>query len=230
MLSRITTVESTKFLEPPQVRLAGEAPAPVITAVSDNAGSLETAKYYRVIPNGFHEDCRAYVDRLHEWNGVDDRGLPPFLVGGDYVMTFNDDKITPEIEIAVTVSQPAALYVLIDDRVTPPSWLVRDFVDTGWDVGSDDGWGPGEEIETGLGAGVSVERGCSVWRQNVEAPTTVMLGALTQEETRIPADKISHSMYGIVAIPLDRAEFTRLEAARAAVERAEMLEMRTNHN
>jgi hypothetical protein len=37
-------------------------------------------------------------------------------------------------------------------------------------------------------------------------------------------------MYGIVAIPLDRAEFTRLEAARAAVERAEMLEMRTNHN
>lgn len=229
ILSRITTVESTKFLEPPQVRMTGGAAAPVITAVSDNVRSLETAKYYRVIPGGFHEDCRAYVDRLHEWNGVDDRGLPPFLVGGDYVMTFNDDKVTTEIEIAVTVGQPAALYVLVDDRVSPPDWLLRDFVDTRWDVGSDDGWGVGEEIETGLGPGVSVERGCSVWRRNVEHPSTVILGALTQEKSLEPAEKIPRSMYGIVAIPLERAEFTRLEAARAAAERAEMMVER-NHD
>lgn len=221
VLSRITTVEGSKFLEPPQVRQTDGAS--VITAVSDNIRSLETAKYYRVIPSGFREDCRAYVDRLHEWNGVDDRGLPPFLVGGDYVMTFNDDKITTEIEIAVTLGQPAALYVLIDDRVPPPSWLVRDFVDTRWDVGSDDGWGAGEEIETGLGPGVSVERGCSVWRRNVETPSNVILGALSEEKSLEPAEKIPRSMYGIVAIPLERAEFTRLEAARAAAERAEMM-------
>ena len=86
--------------------------ARIITPVSDNVRSLETAKYYRIIPHGFREDCRAYVDRMHEWNGVDERGLPPFLLGGDYVMTFNDDKIVTEIEIAVKISQPANLYVL----------------------------------------------------------------------------------------------------------------------
>jgi ferric-dicitrate binding protein FerR (iron transport regulator) len=211
ILSRITTVESTKFLEPPQVRLAGGGAAPVITAVSDNVRSLETAKYYRVIPDGFREDCRAYVDRLHEWNGVDERGMPPFLLGGDYVMTFNDDKITTEIEIAVTLGQPAALFVVIDDRVPPPSWLMRDFVDTRWDIGSDDGWGPGEEIQTGLGAGISVERACSIWRRDVTAPSTVILGALSEDKPPEPADKVGRSMYGIVAIPLDEAHLPRAE-------------------
>ena len=95
----------------------------MITAVSDNVRSLETAKYYRVIPDGFREDCRAYVDRLHEWNGVDERGLPPFLVGGDYVMTFNDDKITTEIEIAVS-ARPAGNAVRADRRPRAAAGMV----------------------------------------------------------------------------------------------------------
>jgi hypothetical protein len=204
-LSRITTVQSSDFLEPPQVRVPGAQPDRVITAVSDNARSMETAKYYRVIPNGFREDCRAYVDRLHEWNGIDDRGLPPFLVGGDYVMTFNDDKIVTGIEIAVSLSQPASLYVIIDDRVPPPEWLKRDFVDTHWDIGSDDGW-EDQIIATGLGPGESIDHGCSVWRQDVVAPSTVVLGALSQEKSSMPATEVERSMYGVVATPLSRAE------------------------
>ncbi|HMO16414.1 MAG TPA: iron dicitrate transport regulator FecR, partial [Pirellulaceae bacterium] len=137
-----------------------------------------TAKYYRVIPRGFREDCRSYVDRDHEWNGLDERGLPPFMVGGDYVMTFNDDKIVTEIEIAVTLSQPATLYVLLDDRVEPPEWLKRDFVDTNWDVGSDDGW-PDGDISTGIGPGVSIDHVCSVWKRDVYESTTVVLGSLS---------------------------------------------------
>lgn len=202
-LSRITTVQSSEFLEPPQVRAVGAEADRVITAVSDNAASLATAKYYRVIPQGFREDSRAFVDRLHEWNGVDHRGLPPFLVGGDYVMTFNDDKITTGIEIAVSVNQPATLYVLLDDRVAPPEWLKRDFVDTQWDVGSDDGWLEGP-IVTGMGPGESVDHVFSVWRRDVLNPSTVVLGALSQEKQTVPATKIGHSMYGFVATPLQR--------------------------
>lgn len=202
-LSRITTVQSSEFLEPPQVRAVGAEADRVITAVSDNAASLATAKYYRVVPKGFREDSRAFVDRLHEWNGVDHRGLPPFLVGGDYVMTFNDDKITTGIEIAVSVNQPATLYVLLDDRVAPPEWLKRDFVDTQWDVGSDDGWLDGP-IVTGMGPGESVDHVFSVWRRDVLNPSTVVLGALSQEEQTVPAAKIGHSMYGFVATPLQR--------------------------
>jgi FecR protein len=199
-LSRITTVESSKFLEPPQVRAAGGR-EPVISSVSDNVRSLETTKYYRVIPGGFREDCRAYVDRAHEWNGVDQRGLPPFLVGGDYVMTYNDDKVVTEFEIAVGLSQPAALYVIMDDRVPPPAWLERDFVDTHWDVGSDEGYDD-RIIANGVGPGESIDHTCSVWRRDVLEPTTVVLGALGNEKFALPAVDVERSMYGVVAVPL----------------------------
>jgi hypothetical protein len=199
-LSRITTVESAEFLEPPQVRLLAAPQARIITTMNDNVRSLETTKYYRVIPRGFREDCRAYVDRLHEWNGVDGRGLPPFLVGGDYIMTFNDDKVVSAIEIAVTLSQPGNLYILIDDRVTPPDWLKRDFVDTNWDVGCDEGW-PDRVIDLAVGPGQSVEHEFSVWRRVVAKPTTVILGALSYESPPPPVE-VERSMYGIVVTPL----------------------------
>jgi hypothetical protein len=206
-LSRITTVQSNEFLEPPQVRLSGSRSDGLITAVSDNVRSLETAKYYRVIPHGFCEDCRAYVDRMHEWNGVDRRGLPPFLLGGDYVMTFNDDKIVNEIEIGVTLGQPANLFVLIDDRVNPPEWLRRDFVDMNWDVGSDEGWGD-HIIDVAAGPGQSVEHVFSVWRRVVTEPTTVILGAISQESPP-PSVEVERSMYGIVATPINADSFEK---------------------
>jgi len=199
-LSRITTVESTKFLEPPQVRAAGARTEPVITSVSDNVRSLETTKYYRVIPTGFREDSKAYVDRQHEWNGVDQRGLPPFLLGGDYVMTYNDDKIVTEFEIAVGIGQPASLYVIIDDRVPPPEWLTRDFVDTHWDVASDEGY-TDNIITNGVGPGESIDHTCSVWRRDISAPTTVVLGALSTEIMARAAEDVERSMYGVVAVP-----------------------------
>jgi hypothetical protein len=200
-LSRITTVQRQDFLEPPQVRLLGSDADCLIAAVSDNVRSLQTAKYYRVIPQGFRDDCRAYVDRLHEWNGVDGRGLPPFLVGGDYVMTFNDDKIATDISIAVTLTSSANVYVLIDDRVPPAEWLKRDFVDTGWDVGADEGY-DGRDIQTANGAGQSIDHMYSVWQRKVPRPDTIVLGPLGNEQFTKPARDVERSMYGIVVTPL----------------------------
>jgi FecR protein len=199
-LSRITTVASNEFLEPPQLRFSASQKG-LITSISDNIRSLKTTKYYRVIPHGFCEDCQAYVDRLHEWNGVDGRGLPPFLVGGDYVMTFNDDKIAKDLSIAVTVSQPANVYLLIDDRVPPADWLKRDFVDTGWDVGADEGY-LDRDIHTAKGTGQSIEHVYSVWRRRVTHPDTIVLGALGAELFTKPARDVERSMYGIVVTPL----------------------------
>lgn len=200
-LSRITTAQSAAFLEPPLMRTSVTPQAGVITAVSDNMRSLETTKYYKVVPRGFEEDCRAYVDRPFEWNGLDERGIPPFLAGGDYVMTFNDDKITTEIQIAVDINQPAHLYVLLDDRVPPPDWLKRDFVDTHWDIGSDEGYAD-RDIHTATGAGRSIDHVCSVWRRDVPEATTVMLGALSLEKSDRPARDVERSMYGVVVTPL----------------------------
>jgi hypothetical protein len=200
-LSRITTSESAEFLELPQMRPSGALRARVITSVSDNMHSLETTKYYRVIPRGFQEDCPAYVDRQFEWNGLDERGMPPFLLGGDYVMTFNDDKIVTEIQIAVGISQPSHLYVLLDDRVPPPEWLKRDFVDTNWDIGSDEGY-PDRDIDVATGAGQTIDHVCSVWRRDVLEASTVILGALSSEKSTRPARDVERSMYGVVATPL----------------------------
>jgi hypothetical protein len=170
--------------------------------VSDNVRSFTTAKYYRVIPRGFREDCQAYVDRMHQWNGVNERGLPPFLLGGDYVMTFNDDKIVTEIEMSLEISRPTALYVLIDDRVTPPEWLKSSFVDTNWDVGADEGYTDRVGIETIAGAGRSIDHVFSVWKREIPEATTVVLGALTYEKSAVPARNVERSMYGVVATPL----------------------------
>jgi hypothetical protein len=200
-MSRITTVQRADFLEPPQISFGVAAENRLITSVTDNVRSLETAKYYRVIPHGFQEDCRAYVDRWHEWNGIDVRKLPAFLVGGDYVMTYNDDKITTAIQIAVGVAQPANVYVLIDDRVPPPEWLARDFIDTKWDVGCDEGW-PDKIIDNGVGAGESIDHVFSVWQRVVPEPTTVMLGPLSSQQTPPPKVRDQRSMYGIVVTPL----------------------------
>lgn len=205
-LSRITTVQSADFLEPPHVLSSAVEPPPLITAVSDNIRSLETTKYYRIISHGFVEDCRAYVDRLHEWNSLGDGGLPAFLRGGDYVMTFNDDKIMTEIELAVTVSRPCRLFVILDDRVPTPDWLARDFVDTQYDVGSDEGWDyeENEVIKTGVGPGESNDHICSIWRRDVLEPATVVLGALSSETAEELKTDMGRSMYGIVAVPLER--------------------------
>jgi hypothetical protein len=204
-LSRVTTVSGNEFLEPPQRRPHPAAPRSLIASISDNIRSLKTTKYYRVVPHGFCEDCLAYVDRLHEWNGVDSRGLPPFLVGGDYVMTFNDDKIAKDISIAMTLSQPANIYLLVDDRVPAPEWLKRDFVDTGWDVGADEGYAD-REIKTAKGPGQSIEHICSVWRRRVNNPDTVVLGPLGVEEFSKPARDVERSMYGIVVTPLGKEQ------------------------
>lgn len=40
--------------------------------------------FYRIVHAGFGEEQLAYVDRVHQWNGVDEQGLPSELLGGEY--------------------------------------------------------------------------------------------------------------------------------------------------
>ena len=62
--------------------------------------------------------------------------MPAYLVGGDYVKTFNNDKFS-KIEVYVTLVRPAYLYVLFDKRGVPPKWLRDEFEFTGDDIGVD---------------------------------------------------------------------------------------------
>jgi ferric-dicitrate binding protein FerR (iron transport regulator) len=199
-LGRISSVASDAFL-PPRLIEASSGASRLIASVADNLKSSQTAKYYRVIGDGFREDCQAFVDRHHQWNGVDDRGIPPFLHRADYVMTFNDDKVNADLRIAVTLVQPCRLYVLLDDRAPQPKWLAESFVDTGWDVGVDEGYDD-VAVKTAVGAGKSLENICSVWAKDVRTPSTVLLGSLRDVKIDSHPRDVELMMYGIAATPL----------------------------
>ena len=148
------------------------------------------------------EDAKAFVDReSHEWNGVTTAGMPRYLLGGDYVKTFNNDKVNNDIEIRVTLGRPAKLYILFDDRIPAPPWLRENFRNTGDHIGVDEGpfYSKGvwcAEHQPGVGPGVSIDNTSSIWVREVNSPGTVILGA-----TEAPISGIN--MYGIVAVPLD---------------------------
>jgi len=69
-------------------------------------------------PGGLKDGNYVYSDRTYPWINT-----PASLLGSDYVRMFNDDKATSEIMVnyKVTISEPAFLWMSVDDRI-PASW------------------------------------------------------------------------------------------------------------
>jgi hypothetical protein len=187
---------------------AADRGSSLIAAVRDNLSTDSRPKFYAIVPQGFREDAKVYVDRRYEWNGLDGRGLAPELIGGDYIRTFNDDKAQEDLELVVTLADAADLYVLIDERYPVPAWLAADFAPTELRVGIDLGTktGAGDEpapplgvtVERrlGIGPGRSVDVPVVVWKREVRGAGEVRLGPLPSET--LPTGR--GSMYGVVAV------------------------------
>jgi len=170
----------------------GEA---VIRSVRDNIRGLDSSKYYQIVHRGLYDDSPAYVDRPHEWNGLDSGGLPAFLRGADYIMPFNDDKWTKDLEITVGMARAATLFVFLDRREKPPSWLAATFTDTGVKIGLDEGSWPDPTLFTvDGGPGRSIDHVFSVWKRDVNRDEAVTLGGLR-------GGRNDRAMYGIAAVP-----------------------------
>ncbi len=198
-VERLVSIRNGDFVNP-----AEEARGLLIEEVKDNYDRDSSLNYYEIVQNGMREDALAFVDREgHEWNGIEDSGMPAYLMGGDYVRTFNNDKANDQIRIKVKVAAPCKLYILFDNRLPVTDWLKKDFQDTGDDIGLDNGpfmtngkWhnkGP-----SGVGPGNSIDDEFSIWVKEIEKPCVVTLGA-----TESPLSK--PNMYGIVAVPLQKA-------------------------
>ena len=136
---------------------------------------------------GLQEDASAFVDRVHQWNGVDASGIPGYLLGADYVQLANDDKVTADFSLQLEFSQPVDLYVFLDDRLTAlPSWVSDlGFVDTGDDIGVD-------EQGDGLGTGTGINQTSSIFVLR-NASGTITLGEQNNGANR--------NMYGVAATP-----------------------------
>lgn len=196
---------------------SGNRPDPtghVIARVSDNihaeGGGGDTFFCYQTTFEGLREDALAYSDNPnHQWNGLTAEGLPKFLLGADYIRTFNDYRYMPYFKMTVEFSQPANLYVFADDRIPPPDWLTRQFEDTGVDIGLDEGpWGGNVEAKyrkddvntTDIGPGKSIDNVFSVWWRRCADGKPITLGdagAWGGEGGQ------GRAMYGVAATPLD---------------------------
>ena len=195
-LSRIVSMNSREFPVPNMSVLPPQSVVPVIASVSDNIRVNQTAKCYRIVHGGLQEDSTAYVDRAHQWNGLDANGLPKFLIGADYIMSFNDDKRAPDLQVDVAFARAANVFVFFDKRRTPPKWLTENFVDTGVEIGLDEG--PSrlqKNFTTQVGAGASIDNRFGVWKSIAAAGETLVFGSHYGNEPSSDA----HSMYGIAA-------------------------------
>ena len=199
--SRIVSIDSNRFASSMGVEPRLPAGPVVISEVHDNLRGTDRCNYYEIVRGGMAEDAKAFVDRPeHEWNGLEASGMPTYLVGGDFIRMFNNDKVTNEIEVFVSLAIPAKLYVLFDDRVSAPPWLRENFRDTGDGIGLDLGkfqWQDRMDVRRrpGIGPGVSIDESLSIWVRDIYKPGTVRLGATEAPDTNI-------NMYGIVAVPM----------------------------
>lgn len=181
---------------------------PIIASVQDNISDQNPTirKFYRIVHGGLREDSQAFVDRTHQWNGIDEEGLPKFLWGADYIMPFNDDKFVEDLRVDVTLTRPATVYVFLSDNVKVPSWLSEDFVETGVRIGLDEGrnrFRP--DVEIAKGPGKSIDTVFSVWKQEVLRPQRVTFGSVDGPGESAPRGQygvVGYNMYGIAAVAL----------------------------
>ena len=211
-MSRLVAFNDSRF---PNVNLDGRppgAPRPsIITDVRDNVRDGVDAKFYRIVPGGLREDAPAYVDREHQWNGIDAAGIPPILLGSDYVMPFNGDKLLPKLNVKVKIGQPAVLFVFLSDVARVPDWLTKDFEKTDMRIGLDESSefsNPAYRLAIGPGKGINTR--FSIWKREITKPTTVTLGSIEQGKRAW-----GFCMYGIAAVPLEAARDAASTASKA---------------
>jgi len=99
----------------------------LISSVRDNLSTAARPKYYLINLGGFVDRAKCYVDRSYVWTGLAGRLLPVELQGGDYLQTFNNDKVQKDLEVYLEISEAAHVYVLFDQRIASPAWLEAGF-------------------------------------------------------------------------------------------------------
>lgn len=144
----------------------------------------------------FGEEARSMPDRLFQYNGASTTlALPSYLVGGEYVMTANNNRTQVPYRLDISVSAPVRAYLLVDNRVgdnnteNPPDWASRPdmawVVDQGWlpmstglnrsgnlALPDEVGWDEDSSGDTlGIGAGVSINDWGSVYYHDFSAGT-----------------------------------------------------------
>ena len=65
----------------------------------------------------FGDGVPCMVDRAHQWDAASPTlPIPSYLLGGEYIMIGNDNRDNNPFQLDISVSEPALVYLLIDNR------------------------------------------------------------------------------------------------------------------
>jgi hypothetical protein len=196
---RLVAVERGDFFPLSNADRFGRDTPPLILDVQDNIRDSENTKCYQIVHNGLGEDAPCFVDRGHQWNGVDETGIPDFLLGADYIMPFNSDKFIGDLKVDVKVSRPATCYIFFDDNMSPPAWLRKDFQRASYRIGMDSSptiWHKDHAVDRGPGR--SIDFTFSIWRRDIPKAGVISLGGVDPPEAATRSQ--GFNMYGIAVV------------------------------
>ncbi|MCL4179254.1 MAG: PEP-CTERM sorting domain-containing protein [Verrucomicrobia bacterium] len=155
--------------------------------------------------SGFGSGVPAYVDRNHVYLNDPTNSLsviPSYLLGGEYILSGNDNRDNATYQLSVTLSGPAIGYMLIDNRLsdgdnlTPPTFgptSMQWILDQGWTATANginrfsDPLFP-DEVPIDEGANGDIQQYFSVYEKEFAAGTLDLF----------QADNGGRNMYGVV--------------------------------
>jgi hypothetical protein len=165
---------------------------------------LTTGQPYTVGLFGNH--APTFVDRSHRFtNASDTVTIPSYLIGGEYIMSGNDNRDNAGYTLDVSVAKSVKVYMLIDNRLsdadgaTPPTFgadKMQWIVDEGWTpvtTGANRFGNAAVPDEVGIdeGADGTINQWYSVYSKEYPSGTF----RLKQ------ADNAGQNMYGAVVVP-----------------------------
>jgi hypothetical protein len=185
-----------------------------VTVANEPVNGLVVGNIYNV--GLFGNNAPSFVDRNHRYVDAPTASfvapltqtqavpIPSYLVGGEYIMSGNDNRDNPNYRLDVTVAQDSYVFMLIDNRLkdldgnSPPSFgpEMQWIVDEGWEpviTGNNHLASATQPDEVGIdeGADGTTNQFYAVYFKEFSAGTF----SLRQ------ADNASRNMYGVVITP-----------------------------
>jgi ferric-dicitrate binding protein FerR (iron transport regulator) len=174
------------------------SPSGLVVDVEDNATEPEFLNYLGVVPQGMGVDSQPYSDRPNvRWQPLVGEQFPTQLESIDLVRTFLADRGDRDLEIRIQVSRPCFVYVLIDDRHTPPLWLEREFRKTNLRVRVGP-WPANLVKDIPADSDGRTFIPCAVWKCHVDRAGDFVLGSPV-----VKGSKGQNLMYGIAVAPAE---------------------------
>lgn len=175
----------------------------------------------------------SYVDRNHRFanHSVDPSAtpagftIPSYLVGGEYIMSGNDNRDNAGYRLDVTVANPSTVYMLIDNRMSadtagtdsndPPTfdsthmqWIVdQNWIATNGGLNRSGNTAVPDEVPMDEGADNTINQWFSVYKKSVPAGTFSLF----------QADNSGQDMYSVVVVPVPEPSTALLGCGLAGI-------------